>query len=441
MSKQSSFNKYLSNTSWLLAEKILRIAITLFITMWMARYLGPLQFGTFNYALSFVALFSVLSTLGLDKLLNKELIANPEEANFILGSSFVLRILGSIVLCIVSISTIVILRPDDTIMLSFVIILSFTFFFSVFDIIRYWFESHVQAKYSVIANAITLILTSIFKIILILNEAPLISFIWLVLIEAIILSLLLIIIYKSQSHQISKWKFDKERTKNLLNEAWPLILAGALYVLYTRVDQIMLGEIVGDQSVGIYSAAVTISEGWIFIPGIIATSFFPAMLNARKVNYSLYVQRTKHLLNIMAFLGICAGITIFFIATPFISLTFGNQYLESSSILIIHIWGSIFTAMSAVSYRYFIAEGLQKSSFYRGLIGFLVNIILNYFLIPLYGGIGAAVATVISQFVALYLFNFTSVKTRTMFYMQTRALFLLDIIYTLKHIKQLKGNK
>ena len=441
MANPSGFKKYLSNTSWLFAEKIFRILTNLFITIWLARYLGPEQFGTFNYAISFVALFSVLSTLGLDNLINKELLAHSSDSNSILGSSFVLRIIGAILLCILSISTISILRPEDTMMLTFVVIISLTFFFNVFDIIKYWFQSHVQAKYSAIADGIALFIGAIAKIILILNEAPLVSFVWLVLVEAIILSIILLIIYKRKSNQISKWTFSKDKAKYLLQEAWPLILAGTLYVLYTRVDQIMLGEIVGDSSVGIYSAAVRISESWIFIPTIIATSFFPAMLNARKVDYSLYIQRTKHLLNIMAFLGLCAGIGVWFLAEPFISLTFGSNYIDSSTVLIIHIWGGLFTAMSTVAYRYFITEGLQKLSFYRGLIGFIINIVLNYLLIPTYGVLGAAISTVISQIMALYLFNFTNAKTRPMFYMQTRALFLLDILDTIKHIKSLRGNK
>lgn len=441
MSNLTGYKKYLLNTSWLFAEKILRIVLTFIVVVWMARYLGPEEFGMYNYALSFVALFSVISTLGLDKLINKELLANSKESNSILGSSFFLRISGAILLCILSLTTIIIVRPNDEMMLYFVIIISLTFFFNAFDIIKYWFEAHVQAKYSVIAESTTIFLSSGIKILLILYQAPLISFVWAVLLESIILSILLMIIYKKKSNTISNWKVKKEKVKYLLHQSWPLILAGTLYVLYTRIDQIMIGEMIGNEAVGIYAAAVKISSSWMFIPIVIGTSFFPAMLNARKTDYSLYIKRTKHLLNIMALIGFCAGIGFWIISTPFILLTFGEHYIESSSVLIIHIWGSLFSAMSAISYRYFIAEGLQKSSFYRGLIGFIINIILNYLLIPIYGVVGAAIATLVSQFMALYLFNATSSKTRPMFYMQTRALFLLDIIDTIKHIKSLKGNK
>lgn len=437
----SGFKKYLSNTSWLFAEKVFRMLIVLLVTIWMARYLGPEQFGIFNYALSFVALFGVLSTLGLDKLINKDLLNHPSQNDETLGTSFFLRLSGAVFLIAISSFAITQVRPNDSLMLLLVFIFSLTFLFKSLEVIKYWFESHVQAKYSAVVEAVAISLSVGIKVILILTEAPLVSFAWAVLAESIFLALGLLLAYKIKSNEISSWRVKKEKIVYLLKEAWPLILAGTLYTIYTRIDQIMLGDMIGDESVGIYAAAVKISEGWMFIPVVIATSFFPAMLNARKKDYSLYLKRTQHLLNLMALMGVVAGVGIVFVAFPFISLAFGSSYIESSSVLIIHIWGGIFTAMSAIAYRYFIAEGLQKSSFYRGLSGFVVNIILNYFLIPVYGAIGAAIATVISQAMALYLFNFTNAKTRPMFYMQTKALLLYRSIGTLKHIKSLRGNK
>lgn len=441
MPNSSGFKKYFYNTTWLFAEKIFRVGIGLFITIWMARYLGPEQFGMFNYALSFVALFGVLSSLGLDKLVTKELLSHPKDSQQIMGTSFILRFVGAILLLPLAVFSVSIVRPDHDLIFLMVIIVSSAFLFNSFEVIKYWFESHVQAKYSAIIDAIVIFTSSIIKGVLIILEAPLIAFAWVVLVESIILAIGLILIYLKQSNKMSTWQVSFEKTKYLLTEAWPLILAGTLYIVYTRVDQIMLGNMVSDTEVGIYAAAIKISEGWMFVPMIIATSLFPAMLNARKNNYSLYLQRTQHLLNLMALLGVVAGIGVIFIASPFINLIFGESYSQSSLVLIIHIWGGVFAAMSAISYRYFIAEGLQKSSFYRGLAGFFVNIILNYFLIPLYGAVGAAIATVISQAMALYFFNFTNTKTRPMFYMQTKALTLMGSINTLKHINSLKSNK
>lgn len=426
------FMKYFKNTSWLFAEKILRIAISLLLTAWLARYLGPEQFGIFNYALSFVAIFGVLSSLGLDKLVTKELLSHPQNSHEIMGTSFTLRLIGAILLLPLAAFSISIVRPDNDLIFIMVIIISSAFFFTSFEVIKYWFESHVQAKYSSIIDAIVIFTSSIIKGILIILEAPLVAFACVVLIESILLAVGLIIIYIKKSNKISDWKVSFVKLKYMLKESYPLILSGAVFVLFTRIDQVMLGSMVGDEAVGIYAVAVRISESWLFIPMIIATSLFPAMLNARKNNYTLYLQRTQHLLNLMAILGVSVAIGVIFVASPFMNLIFGESYSQSSSILIIHIWGMVFNAISIISFRYFLAEGLQIYSFYRAFAGLVLNIILNYLLIPLYGAVGAAVATAISQGVAVWLLNSISPKTRPMFLMQTKALMLIGTINTSK---------
>jgi len=441
VTNNSGFKKYLSNTSWLFAEKIFRIAIGLFITVWLARYLGPEQFGIFNYALSFVAIFGVLSSLGLDKLVTKELLSHPQDSHEIMGTSFTLRFIGAILLLPLAAFSISIVRPENDLVFIMVIIISSAFFFTSFEVIKYWFESHVQAKYSAIIDAIVIFTSSTIKGVLIILEAPLIAFAWVVLIESILLATGLIIIYIQKSNKISDWKVSFVKVKYLLKEAYPLILSGAVFVLFTRIDQVMLGSMIGDEAVGVYAAAVRISEGWMFIPAIIATSLFPAMLNARKNNYTLYLQRTQHLLNLMAVLGVSVAIGVIFIASPFMNLIFGESYSQSSSILIIHIWGMVFNAISIISFRYFLAEGLQIYSFYRAFAGLILNIALNYLLIPIYGAVGAAVATAISQGVAVWLLNSISPKTRIMFFMQAKALSLYWSLNTLKHIKSLRAGK
>ena len=430
MSSQSSFKKYLSNTSWLFAEKIFRIGMGLFITAWMARYLGPEQFGMLNYAISFVALFGILSSLGLDKLVTRELLNNPEDNQYIMGTSFLLRFIGAIVLLPIAIFTVSVIRPDNELIFMMVLIISSSFFFNSFSVIKYWFESHVQAKYSVIVEAVLVFISAFIKGTLIYLEAPLVAFAWVVLVESILMAFGLIAMYVSKLNKLSSWKVSFEKAKYLLKEAYPLILAGAVYMFFVRIDQVMLGSMVGDEAVGVYAVAVRLSESWIFIPGIIATSLFPAMLNARKKDYSRYLQITQHLLNLMALLGVLVAIVTIFVASPFVNLIFGHNYEESSLILVIHIWGMVFTAISIISFRYFLSEGLQIYSFYRAFAGLILNIVLNYFLIPTYGAIGAAIATVISQMVAVWLLNSISPKTRPMFFMQTKALLLFGSINT-----------
>jgi len=431
--------KYINNTSWLFIEKIFRILTTLLTTVLMARYLGPNDFGLLNYAISFVTLFAVLSSLGFEKLLPKLIIDNKENTNIILGSSFLLKIIGSILIMIICYLSIIVFKGNEQILISLVIILSFTFIFKSFEIIRFWFETNVEAKYSAKVEFIAIMLSTIIKLLLIFKSANLIYFAYAILIESMLIAIGLIIIYSLKDKSLKSWKISKKEIKNILKDAWPLILAGALYTIYTKIDQIMIGELIGNSAVGIYAAAIKLSEGWFFIPSVLAISFFPAMLNARKKSYEIYIERTQNLLNIMALISIVVSILTLFIANYLIYYTYGEEYKDAALILLIHIWGGIFVSMSTISYRYFIIEGLQKLSFYRGLTGLIINIILNFILIPKYGIEGAAYATVISQICALYFFNFFNKKTRLMFFMQTKALILFGIFSTLKDIKKIRN--
>lgn len=438
MNNRIPTNKYFSNTLWLFFEKIFRIGIGLLITVLMARYLGPEQFGILNYAISFVALFGILSSLGLNTLVTRELLNNPQDSDHIMGTSFMLSFVGALVLLPLAVISVSMVRPDNELIFKMVLIISSTFFFGSFNVIKYWFESHVQAKYSSIVEGSLVFVSAFVKGTLIYLEAPLIAFAWVILVESILLALGLVMMYLKKSNKLSTWKISYDEAKYLLKEAYPMILSGTIFVFFTRIDQVMLGSMVGDEAVGIYAVAVRLSESWIFIPGIIATSFFPAMLNARKNNYELYLERTQHLLNLMALLGVVVAIVTSVLASPIVNLIFGEHYNESSIILVIHIWSMLFYSISIISFRYFISEGLQIYSFYRAIAGLILNIVLNYFLIPLYGAVGAAIATVISQMVAVWVLNSISPKTRIMFFMQTKALLLFESLSTLKHIKSLR---
>lgn len=441
MPNQSGFKKYLSNTSWLFGEKIFNIVIGLLITVWMARYLGPEQFGTLNYAISFVALFGILSSLGLNTLATKELLTHPENSPYIMGTSFALSFIGALILLPIAAFSIIIVRPENELLYIMVLIIASGSIFSSFNIIKYWFESHVQAKNNVKVEMIINATSIAIKAVLLYMEAPLIAFAWVILLQSILMAFGYVYMYLSKSNKLSSWRVSFEKVKYMLKEAYPLILSGAVFIFFVRIDQVMLGNMVGDEAVGIYAVAVRLSESWMFIPGIIASSFFPAMLNARKNDYKLYLQRTQHLLNIMALLGVSVAIVTMFISPIFINLIFGEHYSESAIVLVIHIWGMLFYSISIISFRYFIAEGLQIYSFYRAFAGLILNIVLNYFLIPLYGAVGAAIATVISQLVAVWILNSISPKTRPMFFMQTKALLLFGSLNTLKHIKSLRAGK
>ena len=165
---RSGFRKYFANTSWLLGERILRMAISLFIGIYVARYLGPERFGLLSYSLSFVLLFSSLASFGLDDILVRELLKQPKHRNDLLGSVFWLKVCGVLVMG-TAIALVLKYKVEDQQIYWMIALITFGFLFQTTNVVDFYFQSQVQSKFAVRAQVIQLILTSLFKIYLVLD--------------------------------------------------------------------------------------------------------------------------------------------------------------------------------------------------------------------------------------------------------------------------------
>ncbi len=418
----------LDNISWLSLEHALKLLVGLFIYAWIARYLGPEQFGLMNYALAFVALFTAFSTLGLDNILIRNIVSNPEQKKELLGSAFFLKILGSILVLLLSTTIMYFLEPSNTTLLIFVFIIAIGYLFKSFDVIDLWFKSQVKSKYAVFSRTIAFSIITLLKITLILIEAPLIAFIYMFSLDFLIVSILFIYFYyKKASISIFQWKARLKVMKNLLKDSWPLILSGIAIMIYMKIDQVMIGNMLGQKELGIYSAAVKLSEAWYFLPMIITTSVFPAILNARKKSRELYLKRMQTLYDFFTWFTISVALLVTFLSPFIINILYGADYALSVPVLSILIFSGTFTFLGVASSKYLIAENLIKISFYRTNIGLIVNILLNIILIPKYGIIGASISTLISYGVVAYLSNIFFRKSRIIFFMQTKSLNIIRI--------------
>ena len=211
--------------------------------------------------------------------------------------------------------------------------------------------------------------------------------------------------------------------KSLLNESWPLILSTLSVVIYMRIDQVMLGQIIGVKDVGLYSSATRISEVWYFIPTALVSSLAPTIYAAKKnSSTTIYLGQTERLLSLLSLIAIVIAIPMSFFSGALVNRLFGNDFIGAGQILAIHIWAALFVFMGAGSSPWFIAEGLTSVIFRRTVIGAIINIFLNFWLIPAYGGVGAAIATVVSQAYATFLGNVFSGDTRQIFKIQLRSL-------------------
>jgi len=262
------------------------------------------------------------------------------------------------------------------------------------------------------------------KIGLILGGASLLAFVWITFLEGLITAILLFAVYEWVGGRIKAWRFSIDRAKALLSHSWLLILSGLAVMVYMRIDQIMLGQMLNDKAVGIYTVAVRISEAWYFIPIAIVGSVFPALLDAKKVSEILYLEKFQKLYDILAMIALVVAIPVTFLANQIVEVLFGQEYLEAGTILSIHIWTALFVFLGVASGNWFLAENRQLLAFRGVFLGMLTNIALNLVLIPRYGGVGAAVATLISQAVATLLVDVIHRDTRLMFRMKLKACLL-----------------
>ncbi len=414
--------KIIANITWLFFDKILRMGVGLVVIVWVARYLGPAQFGTLSYAVAFVALFSVVGNLGLEGVVIRSIVGNPGRREEILGTAFVLRLIGGVAAMILALSAILLMRPMNTTTQLLVGITAVGTIFQALDTIDFWFQAKVRSKYTVYAKNAAFLTVSLIKVLLILWEAPLVAFAWAGLAEIILGVMGLLLIFKLHGNSLKPARASREQAIRLLRQSWPLILSNVFVVVLMRIDQVMLGEIRGDEDVGLFSAALRISEVWYFIPMAIVSSVLPYVANAKKHDEALYYRTLSRLYLLMIWLSLAVAVPVTIFSRQIVMFVYGQQYINASTVIAIHCWAGIFIFFGSVANLWYLLENLNHYTMYRCAVGAVVNICLNVVLIPKYGINGAAIATLITQIMASYLFDALDKKTRVMFRMKTSCL-------------------
>ncbi|MBK5276446.1 MAG: flippase [Desulfuromonadales bacterium] len=412
------FQQMIANTSWLLLDRALRLCVGLFIGVWVARYLGPEQFGTLNYVTALVSMFGAFASLGLEGIVVREIVRTPALTTVILSSAFALRLSASILSIFLLMLSIVLMRPADYQSAWLVGIIGAGLLFQSFDVIDLWFRSQVQSKYSVFAKNAAFIISAALKVVLVLSKAPLAAFACVALTETVLGAAGLIFFYVRIGSLRDLWHPVITTTRWLLKAGWPLLLTSLTAMVYMRIDQIMIGQMLGDKEVGIFSAAVRISEVWYFIPTAIVGSAFPAIMTLKMNDEVLYSIRLQMMYTVLTMLGLCAAIIVTFFSHDLIQLLYGAKFTPAADILSLHIWSGIFVFQIIASGSWLMAENLQLYSLYRAAIGCVVNVILNIFMIPQFGILGAAYSTLIS---------YASVVVSLLFFARTRQCALMII--------------
>lgn len=420
------FRRYFFNTSWMFAEQVLRIVAALFVGIYVARYLGPKQFGLYSYAAAFVALFGAVAGMGLSGIVVRDLVNHPENRDIYLGTAFWLKLAGALLTLGLLVVAVQFTGNNATTNLYIFIIASGLIFQSC-DVVDFYFQSKVLSKYVSICRLVQLTLSSALKLFFIFIQADLFWFVLVSLIDQMSLALALTIAWWRQMNGSFFARFDLSIAKAMLRSSWPLILSGVAVTLYMRIDQIMIKEMLGEREVGLYSAAVRLSEAWYFVPVVITASLFPAILNAKNISLELYNIRLQRLYTFLMWIALAVAVPMTFISDWLVTLLYGDAFEESGKVLMISIWGGVFASFGVASGSWFTCENLQHYALYRTIAGAAINVGLNLILIPNYGLAGAAISTIVAQAMATLFFDAFTKKTRAVFIMKLKALNLSNL--------------
>lgn len=402
-----NLRKVAVNMSWLFADRILRMGVGLVVGVWVARYLGPEQFGLYNYAIVFVSLFSAFATLGLDSIVVRDLVRYPTCKDEILGTTFALKLIGGLFTLLLTVGIISLLRPNETLTHWLVGITAVGMIFQPFDVIDFWFQSQTQSKCTVYARTTGFVLITIVKFILIWMQAPLIAFASISSAELFIGAVGLIVAYQVNGHRLKAWQAQLQRAKQLIKESWPLILSGLTVYIYSKIDQVMLGSMLSQQSeLGFYAVAVKLSEVFDFLPLAFNICLLPKLTEIRYKDYKDYLEKFQIYFDVMLVLWLLVAIPVSLLAPFLVNYLYGESYVKSAHILVIYIWTQFGSNLGVARSSFLLLEGKQMLALYLSATGAFLNIILNLLFIPKYGAIGAAIATLFTYVFVVVIINF-----------------------------------
>lgn len=416
--------RILHNAGWMMGEQVIRMLTAIFVSVWVARHLGPAQFGLLSYSQAFAALFAVVAVLGLSRIVVRELVETQDQAArqaVVVVTVFVFRLIAAVVLYGSAISLMAWNQdPQRTILVALV---GVSILASPFDCADLYFQSQSRSRVSVLARSAAFFVSTGVKIALLLMGAGLMEFALAVGLEYVLNGAALYLAYSRNGLSL-RVAPDWGLGRRLLRESWPDIISAFSVLFFMRSGQLMLESMRGAGEVGIYSAAARLSEAWYFIPVSLVASYFPKIVQSRSDSEAYYSQISR-LLVVLVLISYVAGLAATLLSGHVVGWLYGAAYSGSAAVLCIHIWCGLLVGFAQVSGAWLLAERRIVLNLQRNLFGLVANIILNLVLIPRFGALGAAWATLLAMISAYYLFDILNPAARKMFFIKTRALFLM----------------
>lgn len=430
--------KVVKNAGWIIGCKLVKAVLTLVVTAITARYLGSGNYGLINYAASLVAFVVPIMQLGLNSTLVHEIVSRPEDEGKVVGTAMTLNFVSAF-LCIIgviSFSSLVNAGETETIIVCG--IYSILLLFQALEIIHYWFQAKLMAKFSAIAMLVAYVAVSSFQILLVVFGTSVYYFAFSYSIDFFIISIILIIIYYKKGGQ--KLKFSMMIAKQMLSVSKYYIISSLMTTLFAQTGNVMLKLMIDNSATGIYSAAVTCASMTSFVFVAIIDSFRPEIFAAKNQSEELFEKRLKELYSVIIYFSLLQCIAITLLAPLIIKIMYGDGFVDAVPVLRIAVWFTTFSYIGTVRDVWILSEGQQKYLLLINALGASVNIILNLLLIRCVGTAGAAISSVITQLFTNVIVGFIIKKIRRNNYIMIKSFNPKNIIALIKSFKGKTNN-
>ena len=394
--KRLTKGKEVQNAGWLIGGKIAQMLLSLLVGVLSARYLGPNNYGLINYGMAYVNFFMSFCTLGINSIILKEFIDDPEGQGCTIGTTIVLRAISSFFSSIMIIGIVAVLDNGEPLTIAVAALCSISLVFQVFDTINYWFQAQYKSKITAIVTLVAYIITSTYKILLLILGKSVEWFAFASSIDYIIVGVLLLSIYKKNNGP--KFKISFAKGKFLLRSSYHYILSGMMVSIYAQTDKLMLKQMIDESTVGYYTIATNICAMWTFVLAAIIDSIHPTILRYHNQDYQSYERKNRQLYAIVFYISVFVALLIHLFGDYVVIILYGEAYMPAVVPLKIVTWYVAFSYLGAARNAWIICENNQKYLKYIYFGAAVINIILNLMLIPQYSTEGAAIASLITQF-------------------------------------------
>ncbi len=389
-------NRILKNATWIIVCKIVQSILSFIIGTLTVRYLGPTNYGVITYAVSVISFLCPIMQMGLKNTLVKEFIRRPNHEGEILGTALIINIISSL-FCMAGAITFVSIanagEPETILVCS---LYSLVLLFQATEMTVYWFQAKLLSKYPSIATLIAYVVVAIYKVYLLVTGKSVVWFTISYVLDFFLISIILLVIYKKLSNQ--KLSINWNIGRQMLSHSKYYIIPSLMVIFYQHTDRIMLNLIVSDTETGLFSAAITCTGITGFVFFAVIDSARTVILETKEHNPEMYEKKVVQLYSIITAFALAQSICITILAKPIVYLLYGEAYLDAVPILQLAVWYDTFGYYSSVRDIWILAEEKHKHLTKINVAAALSNVFLNACLIPILGGIGAAIASIISLF-------------------------------------------